>query len=277
MQFDTALIPSSQLPLKRHLVNAYRATLVVAIGMTFASIIGLLFQNAIYPTEDLSQSYVANDVVNLIIGLPILVWSVWLARRGRLIGLLFWPGALLYTFYNYIAYLFGIPFGWITIVNAALVLLSGYAMVELLRNMDHESVKAQIAEAVPVRFSGWVLIVYGVMFLGLAGNLISQASTSQAAFSTADIGVAIADIVLSVLLVGGSILLLRKTAVGFTSGGGLLFAATALFVGVVLVLAIRPFLSTATFNPTEVITLVVMSSFCFVAFGLFTRGILSEE
>lgn len=85
MQFDTALIPSNQLPLKRHLMNAYRLTVVITIGMAIASIVGLLFQEAIYPTEDLSQAYVANDAVNLILGGPILVGSVWLARRGRLV------------------------------------------------------------------------------------------------------------------------------------------------------------------------------------------------
>jgi hypothetical protein len=37
---------------------------------------------------------VANNVGNLVIGLAILLGAMGLARRGRLIGLLFWPGAL---------------------------------------------------------------------------------------------------------------------------------------------------------------------------------------
>lgn len=277
MQFDTALIPSNQLPIRRHLMIVYWLTVVIIVGMAIASIVGLLFQEVIYPTEDLSQAYVANDAVNLIFGVPILIGSVWMARRGHLIGLLFWPGALLYTFYNYIAYLFGIPFGWMTFVNGALVLLSGYVMVDLWRNIDHASVQMQLFEAVPIRFSGWVLIGYGVMFLGIAGNLINQAITDPLAFSTADVGVAIADSVLSLLLIGGGVLLLRRTAFGFTSGAGVLFAATALFVGVMLVLGIRPFFTTIPLDITEIVVLFVMSSICFVAFGLFTRGILSEK
>jgi hypothetical protein len=48
-------------------------------------------------------------VVNLLIGLPILLGSMWLARRGQLIGLFLWPGALLFVLYNDIIYVFAMP------------------------------------------------------------------------------------------------------------------------------------------------------------------------
>ncbi len=62
--------------------------------MTGASAAGLLFPAALYPAQALRQSFVTNDVVNLVIGLPFLLGTPALARRGRLAGLLFWPGAL---------------------------------------------------------------------------------------------------------------------------------------------------------------------------------------
>ena len=43
--------------------------------------------------------------------LPILLGSMWLARRGSLAGLLLWPGALFYALYAYVPYLVGAPFG----------------------------------------------------------------------------------------------------------------------------------------------------------------------
>ena len=92
--------------------------------MTAASLGGLLFPSAIYQTDELLRTFLANDQVNLLVGLPVLLVSLWLARRGNLVGLLSWPGALLYITYNYLAYLFGIPFGGITILYLVLTLLS---------------------------------------------------------------------------------------------------------------------------------------------------------
>jgi len=92
--------PSASLPLRGDLKSATVISVIVALLMTSASVYGLLFPSNIYPTEELRQSFLANDLVNLLIGLPILLGSMWLTHRGKLIGLLCWPGALLYTFSN---------------------------------------------------------------------------------------------------------------------------------------------------------------------------------
>ncbi len=42
-------------------------------------------------------------------GLPILLGSMWVAHRGKLIGLLLWTGALFFVLYNYLAYVIALP------------------------------------------------------------------------------------------------------------------------------------------------------------------------
>jgi hypothetical protein len=84
---------NSRIPTTQNLTLSYTFSLAVALLMTGVSLAALLVQSAIYPTEELRRSFVSNDVVNLFIGLPILLGSMWLTRRGKLIGLLFWPGA----------------------------------------------------------------------------------------------------------------------------------------------------------------------------------------
>ncbi|WKZ35144.1 MAG: hypothetical protein QY332_16135 [Anaerolineales bacterium] len=98
-----------RLPLTRDLALASRLALLVTILMTLASLGGLLFPMASYPNDDLRQSFLANDVVNLVIGLPILLGMLWLFRRGNLFGLLGLPGALFYVAYNSIAYAAAMP------------------------------------------------------------------------------------------------------------------------------------------------------------------------
>jgi hypothetical protein len=99
-------------PITRSLKLAYILSLIIVLLMGSFSLSGLLFQSLVYPNEALRQSFVSNDVVNLCIVLPILLGSLALTRRGRLIGLLFWPAALFCVTYNYIAYLLITP-AWV--------------------------------------------------------------------------------------------------------------------------------------------------------------------
>ena len=79
---------AASLPIKHDLRLVYLVTFIVALIMTIASVYGIIFPSAIYPTEKLLRTFMPNDVVNLIIGVPILLGSMWLTRRGKLIGLL---------------------------------------------------------------------------------------------------------------------------------------------------------------------------------------------
>ncbi|HUS17503.1 MAG TPA: hypothetical protein VM536_21110, partial [Chloroflexia bacterium] len=100
------------LPLKRRLTLAYYFSLVIAVGMTLASIVGILDAAHLYPGLDATilPLFVGQDVLNLVVGLPLLLGAMWLARRGVLRGLLLWPGALFYVLYDYGYYVLGAPF-----------------------------------------------------------------------------------------------------------------------------------------------------------------------
>lgn len=63
---------------------SYRLSFSIVILMGIASLTGLTFQTVIYPTAILRQSFVPNDAVNLLIGLPVLSGSMALAGRGKL-------------------------------------------------------------------------------------------------------------------------------------------------------------------------------------------------
>ena len=264
------------LPIVSNLTITYTLSLVVAFLMTTASLAGLLFPSIIYSIDELQQAYLANDLVNLLVGLPILLGSMWLARQGKLLGLLCWPGALLYTFYNYIAYIFGIPFNWFTLLFVAIVLLSAYPAFNLLWSIDRDMLKTKLMGTISEKFSGGVLVFFGVAFFFLAMGVITGASSDQTTISITDVGVAIADVILSVLLVIGGILLFQCKSLGYVSGMGLLFVASTLFIGVILVVLLQPMLTDAPFALEDVIVLSGMALVSFVPTGLFMRGILSK-
>ena len=264
------------LPVKSDLTFAYVLSLVGAILMAAVSLGGLLYPSTFYPTDELLQSFVANDVVNLFVGLPILLGSMWLTRRGKLVGLLFWPGALLYVLYNYIPYIFGIPFSLPTFAYLALVLLSTYSILDLLKSIDKKSVQEQLSEGVPVRTAGWVLVVFGVLFTFRAIGMIAEASTNQTMLPISEIS-AFADIAISILWIAGGVLLLRRSSLGYVSGLGLLFVGSMLFIGLIMFLLLQPVLTDAPFVLVDIIVVFIMGLICFIPFGLFVRGVVSTE
>ncbi len=269
-------LPSS-LPVKRDMPSAHLLSVISALLMAALSLIGLIFPNWAYPSDELKQTFFANDIVNLVIGLPILLGSLWLARRGRLIGLLLWPGALLYVVYNYTAFVFGSPFGWIKIGALALVLISTVAIINLLINIDEGKVKAQLDGAVPVKTSGWVLAGFGIVFVFRAISMFVEASVSQIALPVSEIGVLSADLILSLIWIAGGAALLRKLPLGYVTGLGLLFVGSMLFIGLILFLVLQPILTNAPFDATGVIVVAIMGLVCFIPFGLFARGVISSS
>ena len=162
MNIDQA--SNATLPIRHNLTLIYGLSFIIAILMAVASVAGLLYQTIIYPTDELLQSFLPNDVANLLIGLPMLLASMWLTRRGKLIGLLFWPGALFFVLYNYIVYVFAMPLNLAFLAHLTLAMLSVYALFGLLTSIDGRVVKQQLAGTVPERLAGGVLAGLGLLF-----------------------------------------------------------------------------------------------------------------
>jgi hypothetical protein len=267
------IFQANTLPLKRSLTDAANLSRIVVVLMAAASLAGLIFPSALYATAELQQSYLTNDVVNLIVGLPVLVGSIWFARRDSLLGLLLWPGALLYVVYNYLAYAFGNPLGWLTFVSLALVAISSLAIINLMGSIEAEAVKKRLVDTAPRRFAGGLMIVFGAFFIFRIAGIIANAVTEQTPLPYTEIGVAVADVVLSVLLIVGGVLLLRRKALGYVSGLGLLFAASTLFIGLLIYFILQPFVSDVYFAWGDFLVVLLMSLICFVPFGLYVRSI----
>lgn len=273
----TRWLPSSTLPLLHEPTTAWRLSLVAAILMAGMSLVGLVFSAWVYPTPEQVQSFVSNDVATLVLGLPILLGTMWLTRRGKWIGLLCWPGALLYSLYNYLAYVFGTPFGLATAVYLAIVLICAYALFDLLKAIDAQEVRVRLAGLVPVKTGGVLLLAFGGLFFFQALSILAGSLTNLAALPLPELGVLIADLVLSLgWMAGGALLFLGKPS-GYASALGLLFAASTLIIGLILVLFLQPVLTEAPFAPSDAITVFILGLIVFIPFWLFARPVLAVD
>ena len=56
--------------------------LAVGLLMSFTSVIGPAYQRVIYPSYAVRTAFVASDGFSPVVGLPVLLGSMWLVRRG---------------------------------------------------------------------------------------------------------------------------------------------------------------------------------------------------
>jgi hypothetical protein len=265
------------LPVKGGLTLIYVASLLVALLMTVASVAGLRYRALIYPTDELVRTFVSNDVVNLLIGLPILLGSMYLAWRGKWIGLFCWTGALFFVFYNYTAYVFALPLNWAFPFHLILMTLSAYALVALVALIDGKTVQQRLSSAVPERFAGGVLAGLGVLFLLRVVGVMVGALASGNLPSEPEFAVNIADFLTTPAWVVGGILLWQRKELGYVSGLGLLFQGSMLFAALIIFLLLQPLLTGAPLAVMDVVVIFVMGLVCFIPFALFVRGVIASR
>jgi len=266
----------SGLPIKRDLALVHALSRLVALLMVAVSAAGILFRTTVYPSEALLQSFVSNDVVNLLIGVPILVGSMGLARRGVLVGLLCWPGALFFVLYNTLAYVFAMPLGWAFLVHLVLATSSLYALVGLLSGIDGGAVQRRLAGALPERFAAGALVGLGLLFSMRVIAVVVDAIVRGVVPADAELAVHMADFWITPAWVIGGVLLWRRAAFGYVVGLGLLFQGSMLFVALVAFLLVQPLLTTSPLALADVVVVAAMGLVLFVPFVLSARGVVAR-
>jgi hypothetical protein len=200
---------------------------------------------------------------------------MWLARRGKLLGLLCWPGVLLYVLYIYVAYAIGVPFNALFLVYVALVALSAYTTIGLVASIDAAAVRQRLAGAVPDRIAGGILASLAILFTVMNLAQIVAALRSPAPDHLLKFPVWIADFaVLAPAWFAGGLLLWQRRALGYVAGAGLLLVGSMLLVGAVFALVFPALYTGSAVDVTGVVFILVMGLLCFVPFALYARGIV---
>lgn len=269
----TQAMTSSQLlnfPIKHQIKRITRSTLIIALLMAVLSSVWLFFPDLVITKQESNQ---VNDLVNLIIGFPVLLISLWMINRSYYLGWLLLPGGLIYVIYNYLAYLFGEPLNISLLFYLGLVALSSYVLIDFYRSVDHNKVKQQLESTVPIKIPGGVLVLFGVGFFLQAGYQIIDGMIRENIPPLGENAVALADLVVSGLWFMGGIYLLKKKSPGYTFGLGLLFVTCTLFIGLILFFFMAPVMTSRVFTWSEVIQILLMSMIGIVPTALYWRGV----
>lgn len=151
--------------LKTKPISAYVLSAIIAV-LALVTAAGGLFINGLYQDNSLvTFAFYGNDLVTLLVAVPILVAAAILAMRGSQRARLVWLGMLDYMLYNFAVYLFGAAFNSLFLIYVALFALSIFALIFALVVLDTKGISEQFRAGTPVKWiSGYMLLV--ALFLG---------------------------------------------------------------------------------------------------------------
>ena len=143
------------------------ASALIAVLAVIASGSGL-FMGGLYKNDTKSGAAqeVGNDLVTLVLCVPLLVVSAYFATKGSLRGRLIWTGMVFYFLYTYAMMAFMTAYNQLFLVYVAIYSLSLYTLGASLLTLDVNVVKQSMATA-PVRAAAAFMFLMSLMLTAM--------------------------------------------------------------------------------------------------------------
>lgn len=195
-----------------------------------------LFWKGMYNHDTISMAAQAmgQDLITLIIGIPVLLGSLYLIRRNSLRGNLIWMGTIFYFLYTYASMSFLASYNQLFLVYVALFSLSLYTFVYGLLSLNVKTIKESISPGKTSKIAGvflifsgamlalmWIKMIFDSLLTGIAPAALESYTTLV--IQALDIGVVFpATLIAGILIIKGkewgyalvSILLIKASLMG---------------------------------------------------------------
>ncbi len=172
-----------------------------------------------YDTVSTAAQERGNDLITLVVGLPLLAVSTWLAFRGSLRGQLLLTGTLGFFLYTYMSMSMLTSFNALFLVYVALFALSLYAFILAMLSFDLKRLPEHFSARLPRRLiAGLLFVVGGFLALAWIGRIAADLAPGAVAAldNTTTLVIQAMDLTLIVpAAVVAGVLLLRRSAWGY--------------------------------------------------------------
>jgi hypothetical protein len=135
---------------------------IIAILATVASGGGLLLDGLYRDNAFVTALWGGNDLVTLVLAVPMLIAAMTLARRGSHRALLVWLAMLNYMLYNFAFYVFAAAFNWFFLIYVALFTLSAIALIFGLARIDTREISQRFRPRTPIKLISSYLLLVGI-------------------------------------------------------------------------------------------------------------------
>lgn len=190
-----------------------------------------------YDTVSTVAQMQGNDLIALLVGLPLLVISTWMAFRKSLRGRLLLTGTMGFFLYTYMSMSMLTAYNALFLVYVALFTMSLYAFILCMLSFDLNELPRHFSEKLP---RGWIagvlFAVGGFLFLAWVGRVVPELlhpeipaaleNTTTRVIQTMDLALIVPLAILS------GVLLLRRSSWGY------LLASVAILKGLTMSLAV---------------------------------------
>lgn len=134
-----------------------------------------IYGKGLYEHDSVSMAAqaIAQDYVTLFLGVPLLLLSFYLYRKGLLKGSLLLTGTLGYFLYTYTSYSFLSMYNQMFLIYVALMSASFFAFTLMMMSFEIKNLPMFFSNKMPVKFLGGFLLfvsfVFGMMWTGKLG------------------------------------------------------------------------------------------------------------
>lgn len=222
----------------------------------------------------------ASDLVTLVLGIPLLMISLYFSNKGSFRGKLMLTGTLGYFLYTYMSYAFLWNYNPIFLIYVILMSASLYAFILSLMSFDIADVPSKFKAGLPVKFlSGFqffIAFVIGMMWLGkIAPSLAGAVPAGLEHYTTLVIQAMDLGIVVPTGILSGVMLLKRKPV-------GYLLSSVVIIKGITMLTAIsamivNQLLYGVKVSPAELIIFPAFNLFAIVCLVLLLKNIVKSN
>ncbi|HET7142625.1 MAG TPA: hypothetical protein VFI68_01290 [Anaerolineales bacterium] len=173
-----------------------------------------LYQN---DTTLIAVGFRVGDAFTLVAGIPLLLISFWMYRRGSICGGILLTGTLIFFLYNYGSMALGAAYNNLFLAYIILMMMSLFGTLSLVMSFDQQTFPALFSERLPRRRISIYLIVSGVilfciwLLLSIVPALIAGIVPAEvASYTTIITFVVDMGIIAPALVISGRIFLHRE-------------------------------------------------------------------
>lgn len=224
------------------------------------------------------------DLYVLFVGIPLLIVSTWLYRRGSWRGGLVLTGTLAYFLYNAASMTFGYAYNNLFLAYTALLTTTCFATVLAFLSFDLATLAKHFSERLPRRGIAAFLFAVGVSLLLVWGGLdilpalLAGKAPPLTGHTTLPTHALDMGVIAPLAFLAG-VLLLRRAPLGYMLASTLLIVSAILGAGVLALSAAQVLSSTLTFAQVLVfvVPFVILTAFAMWLTILLLRSVSETE
>lgn len=183
-------------------------TVTILVLAAASSLLGLFRPGHYRAAPELVESYQAQDITILLVGIPVLAVGLWHAVRGSPRGRIVWLGGLAYMTYMWYSISIQIPFNELFLVYVALFGLSLFTFVSGMVTIDVDAIHQTLDGRInPSLYSGalifigfglaalWLSDIVPPLLSGTTPPLVEDVGPQAMASHVIDLGVVVPSII----------------------------------------------------------------------------------